>query len=88
MLGSKGPQLTLLEKDMRDGRSAEGAGCVGGAVLSQCPQAGFTEDVVAGVAHVRAEVYVQTHRADVTLPVPRPHFLIVVAAVAGGGVPC
>ena len=29
--------LTLLEEDMRDDGSAEGAGGVGGAVLGQCP---------------------------------------------------
>lgn len=72
---------------MRDGGSAEGAGRVGGAVLSQCPQAGFTEDVVAGVAHVRAEVHVQAHSADVAFPVPRHHLLIVAAAVAAGWAP-
>lgn len=68
---------------MRDGGPAEGAGRVGGAVLSQRPQAGFAEDVVAGVTHVRAEVHVQAHGADVAFPVPRRHLLIAAAAAAG-----
>lgn len=73
---------------MCDGCSAEGAGRVGGVVLSQCPQTGFTEDVVAGVTHVRAEVHVQTHCADVTFSVPGPHILIIFTAAAAGWVPC
>lgn len=82
-----GPRLTLLEKDVRDGGSAEGAGRVRGAVLRQRPQAGFAEDVVAGVAHVRAEVHVQAHGADVAVPLPRRRLLIVTAAVAAGRAP-
>lgn len=72
---------------MRDGGSAEGAGRVSGAVLSERPQAGFTEDVVAGVAHVRAEVHIQAHGADVAFPVPWCHILIVAAAVAARWAP-
>lgn len=72
---------------MRDGGSAEGAGRVSGTVLSQRSQAGLAEDVVAGVAHVRAEVHVQAHGADVAFPVPRRHLLIVAAAVAAGRAP-
>lgn len=67
---------------MCDDCSAKGAGRVGGAVLSQCPQTGFTEDVVAGVTHVRAEVHIQAHSADVTLSVPGPHILIIFTAAA------
>lgn len=67
---------------MCDDCSAEGAGSVGGAVLSQCPQTGFTEDVIAGVTHVRAEVHIQTHSADVTFSVPGSHILIILAAAA------
>ena len=48
----------------------ERAGGVGGAVFGQGAQARLAEDVVAGVAHVRAEVHIQTHSADVTLTVP------------------
>lgn len=70
---------------MCDDCSAEGAGGVGGAVFSQCPQTGFTEDVVAGVTHVRAEVHIQTHGADVTLPVPGAHVLVILAAAAAAG---
>lgn len=77
---------------MCDGCSAEGAGRVGGAVLSQCPQTGFTEDVVTGVAHVRAEVHVQTHSTDVTFSVSGPHIFIIFtaagAAAAAGWVSC
>lgn len=72
---------------MCDDCSAEGAGRVGGAVLSQRPQTGFTEDVVAGVTHVRAEVDVQTHGADVTFSVTGAHVLVVLTAAAGW-VPC
>lgn len=68
---------------MCDDCSAEGAGRVGGAVLSQRPQTGFTEDVVARVAHVRAEVHIQAHGADVTFSVPGTHVLIIIAAAAG-----
>lgn len=72
---------------MCDDCSAEGARGVCGAVLSQCPQTGFTEDVAAWVTHVRAEVHVQTHGADVAFPVPCAHVLIILAAAAGW-VPC
>lgn len=75
--------LTLLEEDVRDDCSAEGAGGVGRAALSQRPQTGLTEDVVAGVAHVRAEVHIQTHGADVTFPVPGAHVLLILTAAAG-----
>lgn len=81
---------------MCDDCSAEGAGGVGGAVLSQCPQTGFTEDVVAGVTHVRAEVHIQAHCADATFSVPGAHVLVILAAAAAaataaaaaGWVPC
>lgn len=73
---------------MCDDCSAEGTGGVGGAVLSQRPQTGFTEDVVAGVTHVRAEVHIQAHRADVTFPVPGTDILLILAAAAAGWVPC
>lgn len=68
---------------MGDDCSAEGAGGVGGAVLSQCPQTGFTKDVIAWVTHVRAEVHIQTHGADVALSVPGAHVLIILTAAAG-----
>lgn len=75
---------------MCDDCSAEGAGGVGGAVLSQCPQTGFTEDVIAGMTHVRAEVHIQTHSADVTFSVPSAHVLVILttAATAARWVPC
>lgn len=73
---------------MCDDRPAEGAGCVGGAVPRQRPQAGFTEDVVAGVTHVRTEVDVQAHRADVTFSLPGALILLTAAAAAAGCVPC
>lgn len=53
---------------MCDDRPAERTGSVGGTVLGQRPQTGLTEDVVAGVTHVGAEIHVQTHRTDVALP--------------------
>lgn len=65
---------------MFDDCPAEGAGCVRRAVLSQRPQTGFTEDVVAGVAHVRAEVNIQTHGADVALSGPADHVVVILAA--------
>lgn len=68
---------------MCDDCSAEGAGGVGGAVLSQCPQTGFTKDVVARMAHVRAEVHIQTHSTDVTFSVPSTHILFILTAAAG-----
>lgn len=77
---------------MCDDRPAEGAGCVGGAVPRQRPQTGFTEDVVAGVTHVRTEVDVQAHRADVTFSLPRALIFLTAAAAAAaaaaGCVPC
>ncbi len=79
--------LTLLEEDMCDDCSAEGARGVCGAVLSQRPQTGFTEDVITWVTHVRAEVHIQTHGTDVTLSVPGAHVLVILAAAAGW-VPC
>lgn len=72
---------------MRDGCSAEGTGGIAGAVLSQGPQAWLTEDVAAGVTHVRAEVHIQTHSADVTVSVPGTHTLLILTAAAGW-VPC
>lgn len=71
---------------MCDDCSAEGAGGVGGAVLGQRPQTGFTEDVVARVAHVRTEVHIQTHGTDVTFSVPGTDVLIILTAA--GWVPC
>lgn len=73
---------------MCDDCSAERAGGVGGAALCQRPQTGFAEDVVAGLAHVRAEVNIQTHGADITLFVPNTRVPVVVAAAAAGLVPC
>lgn len=67
---------------------AEGAGCVGRAVPRQRPQTGFTEDVVARVTHVRAEVHVQAHRADVTFSLSGPRSLIALTAAAAGCIPC
>lgn len=67
---------------MRDDRPAEGAGGVGGAVPRQRPQAGFAEDVVARVTHVRAEVHVQAHRAHVTFSLSGPGGLVILAAAA------
>lgn len=72
---------------MSDDCSAEGAGRAGGAALSQRPQTGFTEDVVAWVTHVRAEVYIQAHRTDVTFSVTGAHVLVILATAAGW-VPC
>lgn len=83
--------LTLLKEDMCDDRSAQRARSVSGAVLSQCPQTGFTEDVVAGIAHVRTEVHIQAHCADVTFSVPGAHDLFILtaaAAAAAGWVHC
>ena len=71
---------------MRDDCPAEGAGRVGGAVPRQRPQTGFAEDMVAGVTHVRAEVHVQAHCADVTFPLSGPSSLLALAAAAC--VPC
>ena len=68
--------LTFLEEDMSDGGPAEGAGSVGRTALSQSPQAGFTEDVGAWVARVRAEVHVQAHSTYESFPVPRTRFLL------------
>lgn len=77
---------------MCDDCSAEGARCVGGAVLCQCPQTGFTEDVAAGMTHVWAEIHVQTHRTDVTFSVSGPPVLFILAAAATaaavGWIPC
>lgn len=67
---------------MCDDCSAEGAWGVGGTVLSQCPQTRFTEDVVAGVTHVRAEVHIQTHCAYVTFSVPGARIVVILAAAA------
>lgn len=69
---------------MCDDCSAQGARGVSGAVLSQCPKAGLTEDVIAWVAHVRTEVHIQAHSADVALSVPCSQGLIVLTAAAGG----
>lgn len=84
--------LTFLEEDVCDDCSAEGARCVGGAVLCQCPQTGFTEDVAAGMTHVRAEIHIQTHRTDVTFSVSGPPVLFILAAAATaaavGWIPC
>lgn len=77
--------LTLLEEDVSDDGSAQGAGGIGGVVLSQCPQTGFTEDVVAGVTHVRTEVHIQAHSADVTVSVPGAEGLVNLAPVAAAG---
>lgn len=77
---------------MRDDGPAEGAGGISGAVLCKCPQTGFTEDVVARMAHVRAEVHVQTHGADEAISVPRARGLLILtaaaAAAAAGWVSC
>lgn len=72
---------------MCDDCSAEGAGGVGGTVLSQRPQTGFTENVVAGVTHVGVEVHIQTHCADVMFSVPGVDVLVILATAAGL-VPC
>lgn len=74
---------------MRDDCPAEGAGGVGRAVPRQRPQTGFTEDVVARVTHVRAEVHVQAHRTDVAFSLSGPSSLIgLAAAAAAGHIPC
>lgn len=72
--------LTRLEEDVSDGGPAEWARGVGWAVLSQGTEAGLTEDVVTGVAHVGAEVNIQTHSADEALSVPGTHILLLTAA--------
>lgn len=84
--------LTFLEEHVCDDCPAEGAGCVGRAVFCQCPQTGFTEDVVAGMTHVRAEIHIQTHCTDVTFSVSGPHVLFILTAAttaaAVGWIPC
>lgn len=50
---------------MGDDCATEGAGRAGRPVLGQRAQAGLAEDVAAGLAHVGAEVDVQTHGAGV-----------------------
>lgn len=75
--------LTFLEENMCDDCSAQGAGGISGAVLSQRPKTGLTEDVIAWVAHVRTEVHIQADSADVALSVPGSQGLIVLTAAAG-----
>ena len=79
------PDLTFLEVNMCDDGPAEWTGGIGGVVLCQGPQTRFTEDVVAGSAHVGTKVHIQTRGADVAVPVPGAHILIFTTA---GWVPC
>lgn len=62
------------------GGSAQWTGCVGGAVLGQCPQTRLTEDVAAGMAHVWTEVDIQTHSTNIAFTIPAGQLLILTAA--------
>ena len=56
---------TFLEEHVGDDGAAERAGCAAWTVLGQRAQAGLAEDVATGLAHVGAEVDVQTHGTGV-----------------------
>ena len=73
---------TLLEEDMRNDCSAQGTGRISGAIFCKRPQTRFTEDVVARMTHVRAEVHVQAHGTDETLFVPSAQGLVILTATA------
>lgn len=68
---------TFLEQYVGDDCTTEGAGCACRPVLCQRAQAGLAEDVAAGLAHVGAEVDVQTHGTGVA-------FALLLILAAGG----
>lgn len=76
--------LTFLEEDVGDDRSAQRAGRVGGAVLRQRPQTRFTEDVIARMADVWTEVYVQADGADKAFSLRHAQRLFILTAAAAG----